>query len=179
MLPRVVASRYAEALFGLAQQQQNTDAWEEQLRALITVFDATPELYTVLTHPEITQARKAEILQQAFGGKVAPEILNTLQLLIRRGHDPDVRTLYNVYHELWDAARQVVPVTVTSVVPLTEAQRSILTEALSQRLNATIRLEPQLDPEIIAGLVLQMGDRVIDASARTMLENLREAIRSV
>ena len=178
MLERRIASRYVEALFDLAQQQQQAEAWEQQLAALAGVFTSSPELLTVLVHPEVTQARKGEILQQAFGGKVAPEILHLLQLLLQRGHEPDISTLHEVFRELWDAARQVVPVTVTTAVPLSDQQQQALARTLTARLQATVRLESRIDPDIIAGMIVQMGDRVVDASTRAMLEDLRETMRS-
>ena len=178
MLERRIANRYTEALFGLAQQQQQTEAWEGQLASLAEVFASTPELLTILAHPEISLARKGEIMQQAFGGKVAPEILQLLQLLMQRGHELDIRTLREVYRELWDAARQVVPVTVTTAIPLTDMQTQQLAQTLAVKLQATVRLQQQIDPDIIAGMIVQMGDRVIDASTRAMLASLRESMRN-
>lgn len=177
MLARRIASRYMEALFDLAQAQQQTDAWEEQLAALAAVFAATPDLCGVLEHPEIPLARKEQILRDAFGTKVAPEIVTLLTLLIRREHELDLATLHEVYRELRDAARQVVPVTVTSALPLSDGQRQALTQALAARVSGTIQLTMQIDPAVIAGLVVQIGDRVIDASARTTLTALRETMR--
>jgi F-type H+-transporting ATPase subunit delta len=178
MLPRRIAGRYAEALFDLAEQQGKSEEWERQLDALAVVFAATPELHTVLTHPEITLQRKEQILREAFAGKVAPEILGMVSLLIQRDHDPDIATVHDIFRELWNAARQVVPVTVTTAVPLSDQQRHTLAETLARRLNATIQLHPRVDPGIIAGMIVQMGDRVIDASASTPLAELREAMKN-
>jgi len=178
MLPRHIASRYTEALFDLAQGQGKTEEWERQLGALAAVLDATPELRTVLTHPEIGLRRKKEILRDAFGGKVAPEIIGMLSLLIQRDHDPDLATISDIFREMWNAARQVVPVTVTTAVPLSDSQRNNLHQTLARRLGATVQLEPQVEPAIIAGMIVQMGDRVIDASAQSALNDMREAMKN-
>jgi len=178
MLPRHIASRYAEALFDLAQQQGKTEEWGQQLSALAAVLVATPDLQTVLTHPEITLPRKQEILREAFKSRVAPEILGMLSLLIQRSHDPDLATLHDIFQELWDEARQVVPVTVTTAVPLSDGQRSTLLDTLVRRLGVTVQLEPRVDPDIIAGMIVRMGDRVIDASASTTLSALRETMKN-
>jgi len=178
MLARHIASRYTEALFNLAQEQGKTEEWGRQLGALAAVLAATPELRTVLTHPEISLQRKEEILRDAFGGKVAPEIIGMLSLLIQRNHDPDLATISDIFRELWNAVRQVVPVTVTTAVPLSDSQRNTLAETLARRLGATVQLEPQVDPAIIAGMIVQMGDRVIDASALSTLGALKEAMKN-
>ncbi|MHB0938067.1 MAG: ATP synthase F1 subunit delta [Armatimonadota bacterium] len=178
MLARRIASRYAEALFDLAQQQGKTEEWEAQLGALAAVFAATPDLHTVLTHPEVTLQRKGEILHDAFGSKVAPEIIGLLSLLLQRSHEPDIATIHDVFRELWNAARQVLPVTVTTAVPMSDGQQQVLAETLAQRLGSTVQLHPQVDPEIIAGMIVQMGDRVIDASALSTLGALKEAMKN-
>lgn len=91
MLQRRIASRYAEALFGLAQQQGKTEMWERELASLGSLIASLPDLYQVLTHPEIPLSRKETVLKNAFQGKIAQEILAVLLMLIRRGHEPEYR----------------------------------------------------------------------------------------
>lgn len=176
MLPGRIASRYAKALFDLAQQQGKTEAWEGELQALAAVIVATPELSDVLTHPEVPLARKEALVNRAFAGQVSREVLALLFLLIRRGHEPDIRAIHTIYVKLWNAARKVMPVTVTTAAPMSEAQADALSRTLSGRLGATVTLHRKLDPEILAGMVVTIGDRVIDASARATLERLRLAL---
>ena len=71
MLQRRIASRYAEALFGIAQQQGKTEVWEAELASLGAALDSSPELYQVLTHPEIPLRRKETVLKRAFQGKIS------------------------------------------------------------------------------------------------------------
>ena len=179
MLPRKIASRYAEALFDLAQQQGKTAEYEEALVALAQVIDASSDLREVLTHPEIPLQQKERLINSAFQGKVAPEVLSLLFLLIRRGHDPDMRTVHDIFVLRWNQVRRLQPVTVTSAVPLSGEQTSALASALSRRTGATVQIEQAVDPELIAGIVVRIGDRVIDASARTVLEGLRESMAGV
>lgn len=176
MLARRIASRYAQALFDLAQQQHTTEAWDQELSALAAVLAASPELVQVLTHPEVTLARKQEIVERAFQGNVAQEILAMLLMLIRRGHEPDIATVHELFHARWDQARRLVEVTVTSAAPLSDAQAATLTTTLTRQLGAGVLLHRQVDPALIAGMVVRMGDRIIDASARTTLTELREAM---
>ena len=179
MLQRRIASRYAKALFDLAQQEGKTEAWEGELATLASLMAATPELTSVLTHPEIPLRRKEAVLNRAFAGKVAQEILTVLLMLIRRGHEPDVDLIHGIFRELWNEARRVIPVSVTSAVPLTEAQTSALTQTLARRTQATIQLSRTVAPDLIAGMVVIIGDRVVDASARATLEELRTAMRGM
>jgi F-type H+-transporting ATPase subunit delta len=177
MLPRRIANRYAQALFSIAQERGTVDQWEGELATLATVMEQSPELREVLAHPEIALARKMELLDKLFAGKVAPEILALIQKLIKRGHDPDMDILREIFVELWNAARRVLPVSVTSAVPLSTAQAQAFTEQLAQKTGATIQLSRNIDPELIAGMVVRIGDRLIDASARGVLSELREAMQ--
>jgi len=176
MLQRRIANRYADALFGLALQQGKTDAWERELASLAAVLGSSPDLYGILIHPEIPLTRKEDVVQRVFQGKLSPEVLSLLLLLLRRGHDPDMDLVHDVFVALWNKARQLLPATVTSAVPLTAEQATALADALARRTGSRIQLSQAVDPELIAGLVVTVGDRVIDASARTTLEELRSAM---
>jgi len=177
MLPRRIASRYAEALFGLAQHEQKTEMWERELATLAELIARMPELQALLTHPEIPLPRKQGVIARAFGGKIADPVLAVLMLLLKRGHDPDIETVHAIFVERWDTARTIVPVTVTSATPLTDPQVQALTASLARRTGGTIQLARAVDPALIAGMVVQIGDHVIDASAKTALDDLREAMR--
>jgi F-type H+-transporting ATPase subunit delta len=176
MLPRRIASRYAEALFDLAQQQGTTEKWERELATLAAVIAGMPDLSVLLTHPEVPLERKKGVMTRAFHGTIAQEVLAVLFLLIKRGHEPDMDSLHQVYMQRWNATRKVVPVAVASAIPLSEHQQKELTRVLAARTGGTIKLQATVDPTLIAGLTVTIGDRVIDASTRTLLQDLRTTL---
>ncbi len=179
MLQRKIASRYAEALFDLAVQQGKTAEWAQELNELGAVLNAESDFRAVLTHPEIPLARKAALVTEAFAGRLVPEVLNILLLLLRRGHDPDITLLAEIFTEKWNVARKVLPVTVTSAVSLSEEQALRLSMTLAKRSGARIELTRLVDPGIIAGMVITIGDRIIDASALSTLEQLRVSMAGI
>lgn len=176
MLPRRIASRYASALFQLSVEKGTTAQWEGELAAVGKVIATMPELSTMLAHPEISQRQKQAVLQRAFGESVAREVLSLLFLLLRRGHEPDLNLIHEVFVERWNATRRVVPVNVISAVPLSEAQAAALTAALTKHTGAEVRLGRSVDPGLIAGMQITIGDRVIDASTRGTLEAMRASL---
>jgi F-type H+-transporting ATPase subunit delta len=176
LAPRI-AERYAEALYAIACEQSQAEAWERQLAAVAGVFAHSPELLDALTHPEVAVEVKERLLTRTLGSNLPPEILTTLMLLIRRGHEPDTAALHAAFLRQWNRDRRVIPATVTSAVALTSEQARLLAEALAKRTGATIQLTQQVDPALVAGLVVRMGDRVIDASAQTALQDLHTAMR--
>jgi len=177
MLPRNIAGRYAQALFDLAEQEGMTERWGQELASLGAVIKNMPDLQTLLTHPEIQLSRKEQLMNESFGQSASKPVLSMLFLLLKRGHDPDLVTIHEMYMDRWDRRRGVMPVTVTSAVPLDDRQSHALAAALATRIGSKIELSREVDPSLIAGLVVTMGDRVIDASARMTLEQLREAMR--
>ncbi|HEY3417688.1 MAG TPA: ATP synthase F1 subunit delta [Armatimonadota bacterium] len=176
MLARRIANRYAEALFQLAQQRNAVQAWEQELATVALVFARTAELTTVLKHPEIPLTQKEALLNKVFKAQISPEVLGVLLLLIRRGHDPAVDLLHEIFVALWNRQRRLLPVQVTSAVPMTEEQAHQLANVLAQRTGSTISLQRNVDPELIAGMTIQLGDRVIDASAKAALAEMRAAL---
>lgn len=173
MLALKIASRYAEALFDIAQQKGQTEKWEQELASLATLLDAMPELREVLTHPEIPYARKEKLMRR---GKVAPDIMAMLFMLLKRGHDPDIAAIHKVFLDLWNKARLVLPVRVTSATSLSESQALSLSASLAKQTGAKIQLHQEIDDSLIAGMVITIGDRVIDASAQSALNSLRAAM---
>ncbi len=176
MLARRIASRYAQALFTLAQQQGTVEEWEGELAMLASVITDTPDFSALLTHPEVTLARKQDVVTKAFAGKMAPAVLAVLLLLLRRGHDPAMGLLHEIFVDLWHEAQQVTPVTVVAALPLDDGQVTALTAALTKRTGRAITLTQQVDPALLSGLVVTIGDRIIDASGRTALNELRTSL---
>ena len=84
-----------------------------------------------------------------------------------------------IFRQQWNAARRVIPVTVISAVPFSEAQAQTLAQTLARRTGSTIQLARNVDPELLAGMVVTIGDHVVDASARTTLQELRSVMTGV
>jgi F-type H+-transporting ATPase subunit delta len=97
-------------------------------------------------------------------------------MLIKRGHDPEMNVIHDIFVEKWNAVRRVLPVTVQSAIPLSGNQATALSQVLAKRTGASIQIHQSVEPNLIAGLVVTIGDRVIDASARTTLEQLQTAM---
>jgi F-type H+-transporting ATPase subunit delta len=172
---RRVARRYATALFGAASQQGAAAEVERDLRAAHERIAADLSLATALAHPEIPSPRKQEIVQAAFQGlhRVA---LSFLGLLVERRRHEYLAAVIDEYRHLADDARSLVRARATSAVPLTPEQKERLRRALERHTGKTVELDDEVDPSLLAGLLVQMDDQVIDASARGRLERMRELL---
>ncbi len=172
-----IARVYAEALLNEAQKQGQEQEILEELRALINeVFRNHPELEEFLIHGAIGRENKEQVIQSSFGGRASELLVNLLLVLNEHDRLALLRECAFQYSELLDERRGRVRVQVRSAVALTAEQEQRLRGELQQAFRVEPVLEPEVDPELLGGLVVRVGDWVYDASVRTRLENLRNEI---
>ncbi len=171
-----VVRRYAQALFDTAARAGSVDQVEEDLRAMTQVFTSSPRLVQVLRAPVIAGERKQRLVEQLFGTRVSPLTLRFLILVITRRREEILDAVYPEFQRLANEQRGLMTVQVTSATPLSDAERSSLSAALARKTGKRVVLEGRLDPSIIGGLVLRIGDTIVDGSVRTRLQQLRNRL---
>ncbi|HXG13271.1 MAG TPA: ATP synthase F1 subunit delta [Gemmataceae bacterium] len=172
-----IARVYAEALIGAAGSDEQANEVVEELGSLLhDVFPADPRFEAFLAAPAIGRRTKAEVLRKVFGGRASKLFLNFLLVLNDHERLDLLRGIYKAARDLLDERARRIRVQVRSAVPLADDQR----ERLAQELRQAFRLEPVLetrvDPELIGGMVVRVGDWLYDASVRTRLETLRKQL---
>jgi F-type H+-transporting ATPase subunit delta len=170
-----IAHSYAVALLNVTDAQGETDAVLDELDELSNdVFRDQPDFARLLTYGIRDPERRDQLLTSAFEGRALPTVLRYLRVLNRRGRLELVPLIARTARSLWDQRNNRVPVTVRTAVPLDNEQR----DSLQQRLvsltgGATPMLTEEVDPELIGGLVVQVGDQLFDASIRGRLRRIR------
>lgn len=177
MLKGAVAQRYAQALFDIASEQNLIDRLESDLRGVLETLDASRDLARVLYHPQVPAEVKKSILKEIFAGQVSPVILNFFGVVLDARREFFLKAIAEEYFRMANQTRNIVEVTVTSAVPVSSVQKVNLMNALAKMTGKEIRVHYQEDPEILGGLVIRIGDRIIDASVKRQLERIREQIR--
>ena len=179
-----IVRRYASALFAAASKAGAVDQVESDLglvNATLLGGDvmSTPNkvgLWEALISPIIPPAAKREILAGIFEGKVSGITLSYLGLLVDKRRQEAMRQTEREYVLLANEARGIVEAEVTSATPLDEGQEARLVSRLSATTGKTIELAKKVDPSVIGGLLVRMGDTVIDGSIRGQLAALRERL---
>lgn len=171
-----VVRRYARALFDTAVKSNTLDQVEEDLKAVHQIFRTVPMISRALGAPTIAAGRKKELLQQAFGERVSPLTLRFLTLALDRRRQDIIRDIYPEFVRLANQSRNILPVTVQSAVPLTDAERDELGRSLAERTGKTVRITLDVEPELIGGMIVRMGDTVIDGSVKSRLEQLHQRL---
>jgi F-type H+-transporting ATPase subunit delta len=169
------ANRYARAIFELASEEGKVDDWARQLAVIRQVLD-DPGARAVVDNPSVPAETRMKAVEELDLPGIGPEGMNLMRMLVASGRVGRIGEIADQFEVLADAAAGRVRATVTTAIPLSEADRATLGRDLSSQLGKDVRLESVVDPSILGGLVLQVGDRLTDASVAARLDQLRRQV---
>ncbi|MEW6034558.1 MAG: ATP synthase F1 subunit delta [Chloroflexota bacterium] len=177
MATTAAAKRYAQAIFELAIERGELDRWREELPQVAEALtDAT--LAPLLESPRVPFTSKQELLQASLKG-LSPLALNLSYLLAKKGKAAIASRIASEYVRLLDSHQGIEHAEVVSAVPLSQEEREAISRRLGEVTGRRVVLESRTDPAIIGGLVIRIGDRLIDGSVRTRLQNLKRDLGKV
>jgi ATP synthase F1 delta subunit len=166
---------YAEALFEVAKEKGRLDPIGEGLAQFADAVAGNHDLQVFLFSPHFSSAEKSEGLRRAVTG-AEPELLNFLELLIEKHRMPEVFRIRREFGELWKKENRRIDVTVTSAAELDPAVVERIGAEIGRQTGQQVDLASRVDEEILGGIVLQVGNMVLDASIRSRLEKLRKSV---
>jgi F-type H+-transporting ATPase subunit delta len=170
-----LARVYSRALFDVARAQGKLDVLRDQLGQFADALQANRELMVFFFSPYFSTSEK----QQALGKVLidADEVLmNFLELLIEKHRMPAMFRIREQYERLWEEENRTLPVEVTSAIELDPATIERLGRAIGERTGRKVKLAASVDPDIIGGVVVRVGNSILDASIKTRLEQLRRDV---
>ncbi len=168
------ARRYARAIFEVAQQDGQVAEWGRRVADVRDLL-SNDDVAAVVTNPTIAVAERMALISAA-PHELDPEATNLAKLLIESNRVADVDAVADEYERLADEDAGRVRATVTTAVELTTADRDRVAGELSKRLGKEVRMDVVVDPRILGGMKLQYGDRLVDASVSTKLQQLRRRL---
>lgn len=167
-----IARVYATALYEAAEDEGRVDEVRRDLGEFVQAMEESPELRQLMAAEEISDLRKTQVLMEVTEG--GDELVrNLLRLLVDKGRERELLGIYRAFVELVEEARGIVHVEVVSAVPLTASLQEALKAKIESSLRKTVELTMTVDEDILGGLRLRIGDRVVDASVRHRLDRLR------
>lgn len=167
------AKRYAQAAFDIARDRGEIGRWREELRDVALVL-AESELAPVLADPKVPQEQKFRALERVLD--VSPLVMNLAKLLVHKGRSQDARAVADAFNRLADAYEGIAHAEVTTAVELSPERLAAIAQQLGQQFGKTVIATNRVDPSIIGGAVIKVGDRLIDGSVRTRLRMLRREL---
>ena len=170
-----VAEVYARALFEAAEDRNVLDPVHEQLGQFADAVNDDRNLAQFFFSPYFSVEDKKDALHRAVEG-AEPTFMNFLEALLERHRMPVIFRIRDRFDQMWEEEHRLLPVDVTSAVALDVQTVNGIAESIGKQLGRTIQLSSSVDPEILGGVVLRVGNFVLDASIRNRLEQLRKQV---
>jgi F-type H+-transporting ATPase subunit delta len=170
-----IAQVYARALFEVAEEQDKLDTVKQQLDQFAGALHDNREMSVFFFSPYFTAEEKKNGLHKAVEG-ADPAVMNFLEVLVERHRMPAIFRIRTDFQALYDKSKKLMPVLVTSAVELDPETIESLGKRIGEQTGNEIELSSKVDPEILGGIVLRVGNFIMDASIRTRLEQLRREV---
>jgi F-type H+-transporting ATPase subunit delta len=174
MAKGVSGKRHAQAVFQIALEEMQLDRWLADVERIAAVL-GDAEIAAVLSNPKVSPEKKKDLLDRGLKG-VSPTAMNLAQLLVARNRLHLVESLAVEYKRLMNAYGGMELAEVTTAIPISDQEGESVGKGLAALSGKKVTLELGVDPEILGGFVARLGDKLIDASARTRLQELRKSI---
>ena len=170
-----IAQVYARALFEVATEQDSLDEIHDQLGAFADAMNENRQLATFFFSPYFSVTEKKQGLARAVTD-ANPAFANFLQALIERHRMPVIFRIRTDFESLWDEARRLLPVQITSAITLDADTVKTLGDRIGEQVDRQVEISADVDPDILGGVVLRVGNVILDASIRNRLEQLRKQV---
>jgi ATP synthase F1 delta subunit len=172
-----IARVYADALFEAAQDKDKLDEVHDELDQFAESMNESNDMRVFFFSPYFSSEDKRKAIRETVSGE-SDEFRNFCELLAEKHRMPAIFAIRRRFDELWTDAKKRLEVTVTSAIELDESVVEDVGKAIEKQTGREIDLEANVDPDILGGLVLRVGNRVLDASLRSKLEKLRKEVAS-
>jgi ATP synthase F1 delta subunit len=170
-----IAAVYARSLFEVAQEQSKLDSIRDQLGEFADALDDTRELQVFFFSPYFSTAEKIDGLDRTVSD-ADPVVVNFLKLLIENHRMPVIFRVRREFDQLWQEENKLLPVQVTSAVELDPGTVSQIGDRIAEQTGRKVELSAIVDPDVLGGLVVRVGNSILDASIRNRLEQLRKQV---
>ncbi|AWW00725.1 ATP synthase F1 subunit delta [Arcticibacterium luteifluviistationis] len=173
MSDAVVAYRYAKALIDFAIEQKVVEDVNNDMKFFTDVCEQNSEFEAVMANPIVRHDKKRTILKNIFESRVNPVTYSIFDVLTRKNRESLIRSIASEFQKLYVKLNNIEQAIVTTVEPLTAAQREEFIKIVKDASGMTVELEERIDKELIGGYVLRVGDTQIDTSVRKKINDLK------
>ena len=170
-----IARPYAEAIFALAKERDELSKWSDMLTLLVTVFD-DPRIQAAIANPKVTKADIERLILAVCGEQIDANARNFIQLLVANGRLSAIAEIRRIFELLKSEDEGVVEAQISSAFPLEGLELEKIVSLLSKRYQKKISPTVDVDSSLIGGILVQVGDKVWDASVRGRLQEMATAL---
>jgi len=179
-MAKLVSKTYGDALFEVAVEEGKLDTILEEVEAVLKVLKEDKEYISLLAHPRISVEEKRSMAEEVFKGRVSDELTGFIVTIVEKGRITEIEDILSYFvSRVWDE-KKIGAVRVTSASALSDRQKKEIEKKLSRTTSyAQFCIDYTVNPALIGGLVIQIGDRVVDGSVKTKLENMAKELNQI
>ena len=179
-MAKLVSKIYGDALFELALEEQRVDSLLTEVTACAEALGENDDLARLMNHPKIVKEEKVQLIEEIFKGRVSMELLGLICMIVEKGHYQELLSVFRYFIELVKEYRNIGTAYVTSAIELSEEQKKAVEERLLETTKyVEFEMHYETDAALIGGMVIRIGDRVVDSSISTKLQNLTRELTKI
>ena len=176
-MAKLVSRTYGDALFQLAVEENRIDTMFEEVRTVAVALQENPDLTRLMNHPKIDKEEKVKLIEDIFKGQVEDELVGLMRMIVEKDHYNEIESVFTYFMEQVKEYKNIGTAYVTSAMELSKEQKEQVEKKLLETTNyVSFEMHYEVDTALIGGMVIRMGDRVVDSSIRTKLYNLSKEL---
>ena len=179
-MAKLIAKTYGDALYETAMEKQTLDQLADETAFARDSFAQNPDFMRLLTHPQIDKDQKIACVKEVFGGRVSDDLVGLICVAVEKDRQKELPEIFTYFLDRAREEKGIGRAKVISAVPLREEQKkAVLDKLVATTPYRTFEMDYEVDPSLIGGMNIRIGDRVADSSIRTQLANLARELQSV
>lgn len=179
-MAKLVSKTYGDALFELALEENRLDEYFEEVKAVLAALLENSELSTLMNHPKIIKEEKIKVMENIFSEEVSKEMTGFILLIVEKDRYNDIIPIFEYFIDQVKAYKKIGVANVTTPIPLSDGQKAeVEKKLLSTTDYKSLEMKYQVDAGLIGGMIVRIGDRVVDSSIRTKLYDMSRDLRAV
>ncbi len=177
-MAKLVSKTYGDALFAVALEENRMDEIFEAVKVVADVLGQNEEFSKLMNHPKIIKEDKVKIVEETFSGRVPKEIVGIMTLLITKGRASEMLSVFDYFIDLVKEEKKIGKADVVTAIPLDDKQKAkVEAKLLETTQYEAFEMNYSVDTSIIGGMIIRIGDRVVDSSVKTKLTELTRKLR--
>ena len=179
-MAKLVSKVYGDALFEVAVESGRLDEIWEQTRAMQTALEENRELFALMRHPKIVKEEKVKIIESIFTDEVCAELVGLLRMIVEKDHFAQIGKVLAYFDDQVKEYKSIGTAYVTTAMELSDAQKAAVVKRLLETTKyVTFEMHYEVDSAIIGGMMIRIGDRVVDSTVRTKLYDLTRELSKI
>ena len=179
-MAKLVSKTYGDALFAVAMEESRMDEFFEAALSLVEILRTNEDFSKLMNHPKIIKEDKVKIVEETFSNKIPTEMVGLMALMVEKGRSNELLSVFEYFVDLVKEEKKIGKADVTTAVVLSDKQK----EKVEKKLLETTKYESfemcyHVDESLLGGMVIRIGDRVVDSSIKTKLYELSRQLRDI